>query len=78
MYSYIVLTTLVFFVLLSALIPYSHYESFSGYTRMDCPTRNMSYDLRGDIPVQYRETVWNNPHLNTNITGCRFRTLNLL
>jgi hypothetical protein len=30
-------------------------------TRDRCPTRNMSFDIRGDIPVPRVEMIFNNP-----------------
>jgi len=30
-------------------------------TRDRCPTRGMSYDIRGDIPIKRQEMLFNNP-----------------
>lgn len=32
-------------------------------TRLDCPTRNMSYDLRGDIPIPRKEWAFMNSQI---------------
>jgi len=50
-------------------------EPFIG-TRNLCPTRNMSYDLRGDIPIQRQGGVWLNSEIGVMSDDpdmCNFR-----
>lgn len=54
----------LFILVLIGLIMVSAYfqstEGFTAYTRFDCPTRNMSYDIRGD-PIKIprpRDLLW--------------------
>ena len=73
MFQELVLLLLVLLVFVAIL----HIEGFQNLegTRFRCPTRNMSYDLRGDVPI-VRQDV--GPLQNTTIgpedpSGCVYR-----
>ena len=40
-----------------------HFSNFYKSTRSECPTRNMSYDLRGDVPIPRRQMSMLNSEL---------------
>jgi hypothetical protein len=47
--------------IISLFIPsFETYMNIPLATRDRCPTRNMSYDIRGDIPITRKEMIFNN------------------
>lgn len=47
--------------LLSLLVkPIEGFMIVPSATRERCPTRNMSYDIRGDIPIKRKDMIINN------------------
>lgn len=61
-YIYRLLTILLITALISLLIPsIETFMDMSLATRDRCPTRNQSFDLRGDIPIKRQEMLFNNP-----------------
>jgi hypothetical protein len=61
------LTQLIVLPIFIAVLVYSFYlvyvENYQNGTRFECPTRNQSFDLRGDIPISRKD--W--PILNSSI-----------
>ncbi len=52
------------FVIFTVLTMRPLREHFMAYTRLRCPTRNMSYDLRGEAYYPPRdENVWMNSEI---------------
>jgi len=53
---------LLFTSLISLFVPsIEAFMEMSLATRDRCPTRNMSYDIRGDIPIPRVQMIFNNP-----------------
>lgn len=58
---------LLLFIIVSCAFVSIYVSSIETYmdiplaTRDRCPTRNMSYDIRGDIPIKRETMIFNNP-----------------
>lgn len=61
-YIYQLIAILLLTSLISLFIPtIERFMEMSLATRDRCPTKNMSYDIRGDIPIKRTEMIFNNP-----------------
>lgn len=51
-------------VIIVFLIASVFFANFEGFQSLPQTRRNMSYDLRGDIPIPYHQvSPWNNPEV---------------
>ena len=77
--SYILL--ILIFICLIASYNHSIFEGFDDFwfaSRDTCPTRNQSYDIRGDIPISRSDFPINNSEIGPqNPSECQNRPLHL-
>jgi len=60
-HTIIVILVLLVTCLLSLFIKsIEHFDVIPSATRERCPTRNQSFDIRGDIPIPKKEMIFNN------------------
>lgn len=58
--AWIGFSVLLLVVFLFNISRYEHFLVLTTATRERCPTKNMSYDIRGDIPIPRKEMIINN------------------
>ena len=53
--------SLLFLIMFLTIVSFGVLEAYTEYTRIDCPTRNMSYDWRGEASFPKRKhLIWGN------------------
>jgi hypothetical protein len=61
-YAFQLLTIIILTALISVFVPsIEKFIDISLATRDRCPTKNQSYDIRGDIPIKRVNMLFNNP-----------------